>query len=155
MFDDMGQLTTGKVNTALKDDPLAKVPEAQKAAQHWAQKGAGNNPREFANRYEYARARYNELKQAALEELAGQPNAKKTAAQKAAGEVTPEQLTGVLEGDKTVERLGPGGKLEGVAPDAAPRRHRQGGQGDRPRRVGDAGRRGLSLPQAPDRAPPG
>jgi len=47
MFDDMGQLTTGKVNTALKDDPLAKVPEAQKAAQHWAQKGAGTGRTPF------------------------------------------------------------------------------------------------------------
>ena len=130
-FDGMDPQTQGKVNTALKDDPIAKVdPATQRAAQEWALEGSGGNPREFANRYEYARAKFNQARAAALERLAGQPNARARAAQEAAQAITPERLATELGTDiKTVQDLGPQQSLEGLPPTASPDEIAAGVQG--------------------------
>lgn len=110
MFTSMDAQTDGKVNTALKSDPFANFPDAQKAAQSWAQQGAGGNPREFANRYEYAKAKFTQARDAATLEMKTQGNFTKAgAAEKAAAEVTPEKLSQALQADlKTVQALGKG-----------------------------------------------
>jgi hypothetical protein len=116
IFKDMDPQTAGKVNTALQGDPLARAgAEVQRAALKWALEGAEKNPREFANRYEYARAKYSEAKRAAAARKA--PNAAKAAAD----EVTPEKLTKALEKDlASVRKLGPGEDLVDLPPDATP-----------------------------------
>jgi hypothetical protein len=123
MFENLDPQTQGKVNTALKGDPIAKAGEpVQRAAQDWARQGAGGNPREFANRYEYARAKFSEVRTAAAERLAGQPSARAKAVEAAAAEMTPERLTTALEADiQTVRELGPGQNLEGSRPNASPK----------------------------------
>jgi hypothetical protein len=121
MFNGMDPQTQGKVNTALKGDPLQNTPDAQRAAQGWARRGAGGDPREFANRYEYARARFNQLRSAAITRLKGQPNSRARAAQEAAAEITPERLDVSLQGDiRTVTSRGPRQGLEPIPPDASP-----------------------------------
>jgi hypothetical protein len=113
MFNDMDPQTRQKVNTALSQDPIAKAsPEVQKAAQDWAAEGANGNPREFANRYEYARAKFNEARAQAAEDLAGTPGAKAKAAQTASNEITPEKLNAALKADnETAQGLGKGQNL--------------------------------------------
>jgi hypothetical protein len=122
MFKDMDPQTQGKVNTALQGDPLRKVSEAtQKAAQQWALDGAENNPREFANRYEYARAKFGAERDAAAIRLKGKPGAKAAAGAEAAAAITPDKLTSALDAStKSVEALGPGGRLEDLPANASP-----------------------------------
>jgi hypothetical protein len=114
--------TTGKVNTALKGDPLASAPPGtQKVAEKWALEGADGNPREFANRYEYARAKYSDARNAAADEFAGTQDAKAKAANKAAAEITPEKLTNALSDDiELIKKLPPGENLHDLPPDASP-----------------------------------
>ncbi len=75
-FKDLDPQTRVKVNDALSDDPLGTQKDL---AQQWALGGAKGNPREFANRYEYAKAKFNELKRQAPEGLSR--NARKKLAQ--------------------------------------------------------------------------
>ena len=122
MFEGMDPLTQRKVNRALSGDPIAKSsPATQRSVQEWAREGAGGNPREFANRYEYARAKFNQARSSAFERLTGQPDAHARAAQEAAGAVTPERLTTELGSDiQTVQNLGPRQSLEGLPPNTSP-----------------------------------
>jgi len=113
MFKNMDAQTRQKVNTALSQDPIAKAgPEIQKAAQDWALEGANGNPREFANRYEYARAKFSEARTQAADEFAGTDNAKVKIAKAAGDKITPEKLSEALAADNaTAERLGKGQNL--------------------------------------------
>jgi hypothetical protein len=121
MFTGMDPQTQSKVNTALKGDPLRSSPDAQRGAQEWAQRTAGGDPREFANRYEYARARFNKARSAARERLSGQPNSRARATEAAAAEMTPEGLDAALQRDLgTVSSRGPSEGLEPIPPDASP-----------------------------------
>jgi hypothetical protein len=120
MFAGMDPQTQGKVNTAMKGDPIAKAGEpVQRATQEWARDGAGGNPREFANRYEYAREVFNEANTAARESMPkGTPKA--DVARAAAADITPEVLEARLAADiETVRSLGPGENIE-VPPGTTP-----------------------------------
>jgi hypothetical protein len=122
MFENMDPQTRQKVNTALSQDPIAKAgPEVQKAAQDWALEGANGDPREFANRYEYARAKFNEARSQAADEFAGTPNAKAKIAQAAGDQITPDQLTNALAADNaSAQGLGKGQNLEGLPENPTP-----------------------------------
>jgi hypothetical protein len=105
MFEGMDPQTTQKVNTALKGDPIAKASaRAQADALEWARGGSGGDPREFANRYEYARAVFDEAKAAATVRLKGTPNARANAAAAAELEITPQRLNQRVAAD--VEAVG-------------------------------------------------
>ena len=60
----MDDLVAKKVNTALTSDPLMpskstpEIDAARGRAEQWALAGANGDPSEFANRYEYARAKF-------------------------------------------------------------------------------------------------
>jgi hypothetical protein len=120
MFDGMDPQTQGKVNTALQGDPLKKSREAQKEAQAWAQQRAQGNPREFANCYEYARARYNEIRKAAEERLSGQPNARQGAHAEAATKMTHDALENMIEEDLAKVSPNPPGRLDPLPTTASP-----------------------------------
>jgi hypothetical protein len=127
MFDGMDPQTQGKVNTALKSDPL-KSSDAQRAAQDWSQQGAGGDPREFANRYEYARSRYNQTRKAARERLEAEANAAgkqnvnvgKAAKAEADAAMTPEALDAALQSDLAKVSSDPPGSLDPLLPNASP-----------------------------------
>jgi hypothetical protein len=65
----MDDLVAKKVNTALTGDPLMpskstpEIDAARVRAEQWALAGANGNPSEFANRYEYARAKFGNAKE--------------------------------------------------------------------------------------------
>lgn len=108
MFDRMDPLDsplTSKVSRAITQDPMKAVPATQKAVQKWALEGG--SPSEFANRYEYASAKFNQAKNAALRP--GTPNTKANAEAAAEPAVTPEKLTADLSADiKRIQDFGPG-----------------------------------------------
>jgi hypothetical protein len=114
MFKDMDPQTRGKVNTALKNDPLAKAGDGvQDAALQWAKDGADGNPREFANRYEYARSKFDTIRNGLAPEYKGKPNGKNLLNEAAGKEVTPDRLTKDLATDNAASKaLGPGDNLD-------------------------------------------
>ncbi|HVV87212.1 MAG TPA: DUF4157 domain-containing protein [Kofleriaceae bacterium] len=116
----LDNLTAAKVKRALDGDPMnvkkttPEIIEARKAAEKWALAGANRDPSEFANRYEYARARYSELKRQAektikKEDIPKNSSKDKVAGNKASEEITAEKLTKALDGDMdAVNDLGEG-----------------------------------------------
>jgi hypothetical protein len=116
MFDDMDALVTNKVKNALGSDPMGKSPTTQKAALEWAARGAGGDPSEFANRYEYAKAKFSEASKAAVAAKAKNARADAEAA------TTPDKLADGLNKDiAKVKAFGPGDQLEPIAPGADPK----------------------------------
>ena len=118
VFKNMDRLTVGKVYRAFDGDPLANknVPRVtQQIVQKWALEGAGGDPREFSNRYEFARMVFGNARKAAT--AAGAANAPATAA----AEMTPEKLEELLKsGITSVQSLGPKNNLELLPADATP-----------------------------------
>ncbi|HEY0195160.1 MAG TPA: hypothetical protein VGC42_28795, partial [Kofleriaceae bacterium] len=114
MFKDMDRQTRGKVNTALKNDPLAKAGDGvQDAATKWAKDGADGNPREFANRYEYARAKFNEIRNGLASEYKGKPDGKNLLNDAAGKELSPDKLAKDLSTDNAASKAqGPGENLD-------------------------------------------
>jgi hypothetical protein len=84
MFEAMDGQTTGKVENALRRPDAKAGRSRQRAAEVWALEGAGNNPREFANRYEYARAKFTAAQASAAKQLKNTPGARSAAAEAAA-----------------------------------------------------------------------
>jgi hypothetical protein len=115
-FKDLDRLTVEKVAKAFESDPL-KAGKA--AAQKWALDGARGNPREFANRYEYVKARFLYLRDQAMKPGApGGPKSKAQAVDEAAKGTTTDKLDDALRDDLAdVAALGPGGL---VAPGSSP-----------------------------------
>lgn len=66
-FKDMDAQTKVKVNNAFGSDPMSKDAASREAAMKWALDGAKGNPREFANRYEYVKAKYTAFRNTAPE----------------------------------------------------------------------------------------
>jgi hypothetical protein len=115
MFATLDPQTLSKVNTALKEDPLAKAGPAQKAAEEWARAGAGGNAREFANRYEYARSEFTQARKTAAKGLVGKPAARAKADEAASKQITPDHLKKQLDADINDSRaLGAGDNLPPV-----------------------------------------
>jgi hypothetical protein len=100
----MDAQTQSKVKTALSSDPFKKEKTAVKrpVAEQWALGRAAGDPREFANRYEFVKARYNQLRA----DLKGQPNIDV----KALDEITSEKLDEAFEGHAGKVRSGPEGE---------------------------------------------
>src|SRR5439155_22091499 len=109
-----------KVADAFGSDPLPKT--VKPVARKWAMETAEGNPREFANRYEYAKARFLKIRDAAMEGLEGQPKLDKgAAATKAGAQSTPDALADALKADlETVKSLGPGQDVGAAAAGMAP-----------------------------------
>ncbi len=120
--DKLDELSVMKVTRALTGDSMhlsaaRQTPEvlaARKRAEQWALEGAHGDPREFANRYEYARARFVNLKHEAEKGLKGVTPPKgmtkdKLAGNEAAAKITAEGVSADLAADiSVVEELGPG-----------------------------------------------
>ena len=116
----MDDLVAKKVNTALTSDPLMpskstpEIDAARGRAEQWALTGANGDPSEFANRYEYARAKFGNAADAKEDALL--PNEvpkgtkKKTYAQNSiAPELTESALQSSLERDvAAIQKLPPG-----------------------------------------------
>jgi len=116
----MDDLVAKKVNTALTGDPLMAsestpvIDAARVRAEQWALAGANGNPSEFANRYEYARAKFTNAKNAKEEALL--PNEKPKDMKKpvyaknaVAPEITGPALQASLERDvASIRKLPPG-----------------------------------------------
>lgn len=123
-----------KVNRALESDPMSpsaknqtpEIAEARKRAEQWALDGANGDPREFANRYEYARARYSNLKRDAEKGLKGVTppkgmNKEKMAGNEAAAKSSAAEIEADLQADIAVsDKLGPGSSHIGVDPADTP-----------------------------------
>jgi hypothetical protein len=85
----------------------------QDAALKWAKDGADGNPREFANRYEYARAKFNAIRDGLAPEYKGKPNGKNLLNEAAGKELSPERLAKDLAADNAASKAqGPGENLD-------------------------------------------
>ena len=86
LFANVDELTAGKVRTALVQWSNGIPPTLRARIVQWGRDGCGGSPREFANRVEYARARFQEYVTRFTEEYAATRTAKqaKDAAQQAA-----------------------------------------------------------------------
>lgn len=102
--------TRNNVKNALGSDPMGTRDAVRAIAEKWAMDRSGGNPQDFANRYEFAKAKYSEAETAAK----GKPN-KKAEADKA---ITADLLDKAYGTDAAkVRALGEGGTVAGMPPD--------------------------------------
>ena len=112
MFQNMDPQTTQKLSTALRDDAMPGGGSAREPLARWAKEGAGGNPREFANRYEYATTRYRELVKAEQRPNLPREQARLAAARRLEQEIQVGGLSDRLQADLEAARaLGAGEQL--------------------------------------------
>jgi hypothetical protein len=127
MFNDLDAQTAGKVRRAVSEWPRGIPDNLKDSLCEWARDGSGANPREFANRLEYARARWQSLYERALQRqlASGVPNdravpaARVAASNELASDAGRAALQAQLEADLAeVARLGRGGTIPQTTPEA-------------------------------------
>ena len=126
-FRSMDVQTQDKVRKALGSDPLTGKNVDENVAPRtleWALNSAEGDPREFANHYEYAKAKFTEVKNDARDRLRKNndtDNLNRRASQEASDSITPEKLEAGLNKDiKAVQEQGSKENLDDLSPYTTP-----------------------------------